>query len=125
MLSFVSAATSRSPPGFERADMTALQNRRVAWSLAPIFYFVVFALQVQGQAPDTARKAAEPFFTVRDVYGAGGFAAGMLGLALFDERLARGIQAPEHQQSTGLRNAARVFRFMGEPAPQIIGPSLY
>jgi hypothetical protein len=74
---------------------------------------------------DTAQAPGAPFFTRQDGILAGGFVLGTIALAQVDSRLARTFQDPDLQESTLVRRGASFFNFMGHPAPEIIGLSLY
>ncbi len=82
------------------------------------------ATAVRAQEPDSSRVPA-PFFSARDAWLAAGFVAGTVAMLPLDKRLAHNFRQPVNQASPTLRDAADFFRFMGQPAPQIIGPSLY
>jgi membrane-associated phospholipid phosphatase len=81
------------------------------------------------QVADTAAVKPDPpgtpFFTRQDAVLAGGFVVGAIVLAQADQRLARTFQDPDLQESAGMRRGADFFRWMGDPAPQLIGLSLY
>jgi membrane-associated phospholipid phosphatase len=74
-------------------------------------------------APDTTAK--QKFFTRKDAY----VAAGMTGAAFLATRLDRDaadwLRTDKTQGKKYIRNGAKFFKFMGQPAPQIIGSSLY
>lgn len=74
-------------------------------------------------APDTAAPA--PFFTEKDAIIAASFAAGAIVATRFDSRFAKWLQLERQHESTFVHDAAAAFRFMGQPAPQIIGAGLY
>jgi membrane-associated phospholipid phosphatase len=73
------------------------------------------------QAPDTVA----PFFTRADAWLAGAFVLGTIALAQADQRLAHTLQDPDLQDSHLVKDGASFFRFMGQPAPEIIGLGLY
>ena len=84
------------------------------------------APQAWGQTRDTATAhPPEPFFTSRDIWRAGGFVVGIAVASRFDKTLAHDFRNPANQENATLHNAAAFFKFMGQPAPQIIGPVLY
>ncbi|HET9983365.1 MAG TPA: phosphatase PAP2 family protein [Longimicrobiales bacterium] len=78
-------------------------------------------------AADSARsqRHVPPFFTYRDALLFGGFIAAGIALAPADKSLARTLQDSSFQESGFMKNGAAFFRFMGQPAPQIIGVGLY
>ncbi|MSR36790.1 MAG: phosphatase PAP2 family protein [Gemmatimonadetes bacterium] len=76
-------------------------------------------------ADSTSAERGTPFFTRQDAALAGGFVVGTIVLAQADRRLARTLQDPDLQESDAVRKGAAFFRWMGDPAPQIIGASLY
>jgi membrane-associated phospholipid phosphatase len=81
------------------------------------------------QQADTAKAVAdtapERFFTTKDAY----VAAGMTGIAIiatrFDRDAADWLRTDETQSRKYIRKGAQFFKFMGQPAPQIIGGTLY
>ena len=76
--------------------------------------------------PDTTSQPAQgAFFTYRDALIFGGFAAGTIVFAHFDNRLAEFLQTRRANESQFVHDAAAGFRSMGEPGPQIIGISMY
>jgi membrane-associated phospholipid phosphatase len=81
------------------------------------------------QAADTTRVERDgpgtPFFTRQDAALAGAFAVGTVALAQADRSLARTLRDPDLQESDVVRGSAEFFRWMGDPAPQLIGASLY
>jgi membrane-associated phospholipid phosphatase len=83
----------------------------------------------RAQAPDTVAHGPDepgtPFFTRRDALLAGGFVVGTVTLTQADRRIAHTLQDPGLQESDAVRRTAGVFRWMGDPAPQILGLSLY
>ena len=85
---------------------------------------VLWTTPLAAQQADTTIKA-EPVFTHRDVYRLVGFAVGTAAIAPFDKRLARTLQDEKLQESGFVKNGANFFKFMGQPAPQIIGVGLY
>lgn len=87
--------------------------------------FVVLATPLAAQKPDTAAIPEEPVFTHRDVYRAVGFVAGVIALAPFDKKFAHTLQDSSLQENGAFKTGAKAFRFMGQPAPQIIGVTMY
>jgi len=83
------------------------------------------AAPLAAQADTTHAAPAEPVFTHRDLYRLIGFAAGTAALAPLDKHLARSLQDEDLQENGLFKNSANFFRFMGQPAPQIIGVGLY
>jgi membrane-associated phospholipid phosphatase len=83
----------------------------------------------RAQAADTTAadpdERGTPFFTRQDAALAGGFVLGTIVLAQADASLARTLQDPDLQESDAVRESAEFFRWMGDPAPQLIGASLY
>ncbi|HET9986278.1 MAG TPA: phosphatase PAP2 family protein [Longimicrobiales bacterium] len=96
---------------------------------------VVFLSLTLGGAPAVSAQAAPadtsppshqaPFFTYRDAVLAGLFAAGTVAMAPVDVSVAKELQRPTRQESRFLQRTFTFFRFMGQPAPQIIGVGLY
>jgi membrane-associated phospholipid phosphatase len=80
-------------------------------------------LVAQTRADSTA--PIPPFFRPRDALIAAGFAAGMVAMMPLDKHIAHTLQDPKLQQSTIMRRGAAFFRFMGQPAPQIIAVGMY
>ncbi len=84
---------------------------------------------VSAQSPqsvrDSTEDAAKPFLTKHDAWLAAGFVAATAAMLPLDHRLAGEIREPVFQDNTFAHNAASFFRYMGQPAPEIIGPSLY
>lgn len=72
---------------------------------------------------DTA--APGPFFIRRDAVIAGAFVAGAIVATRFDSRLATWLQTRRSHENSFVHNTAAAFRFLGEPAPEIIGVALY
>ena len=86
---------------------------------------VLACAPLAAQPADTATAPGEPFFTRSDAVLAGGFVVTTLALAQLDGRLAHTLQDPDLQESALLRRGAHLLEFMGEPAPMIIGLTLY
>jgi len=80
---------------------------------------------VVAQTPPDTTSAPPPFFTYRDALIFGGFAAGTIVFARFDTRLAEYLQTQRANESQFVHDAAAGFRFMGNPAPLIIGVGMY
>lgn len=76
-------------------------------------------------AQTTDSTPAEPVFTHRDVYRLIGFVAGTVALAPLDKHLARSLQDSSLQENGLFKSSANFFKFMGQPAPQLIGVGLY
>ena len=88
------------------------------------------ALVPSAPAPATDTVAGRdergtPFFTRPDAVIAAGFVVGTLVLAQADRRLAGVLQDPDLQESAAVRRGADLFRVVGDPAPQIVGLTLY
>ncbi len=81
--------------------------------------------QAPATSSDSAQDASKPFLTRTDAWLAAGFALGTVAMLPVDQRLAQEIREPVFQDNTVAHDAASFFRFMGQPAPEIIGPSLY
>ncbi len=75
--------------------------------------------------PDSVDTPGEPFFTKKDAVVAGAFAVGALGATYADQHLADWLQTDRSHQGAFVNDAASFFRFMGNPAPEIIGVSMY
>ena len=95
--------------------------------LCSLFSALVVAPGVSAQAaPDSAKTAGlDKFFDWQDAIVAGGFVAGAIGMSFADRRLAHTLQDPSLQESVAVSDGAKFFRFMGQPAPEIIGVVLY
>lgn len=102
-----------------RAAVGAARRLMVALLLV-----AVSAPALRAQEADSSKVPA-PFFTVRDAWLAAGFTAGTLAMLPLDKKLAHNFRQPVNQANPTLHDAAAFFRFMGQPAPQIIGPTLY
>jgi membrane-associated phospholipid phosphatase len=93
---------------------------------APLQAQAVGGAPAAAPASDTAHNAhVPPFFTYRDALLLGGFIGGTIAIAPLDRHLAHTFQDPQLQENSTFRTAAGFFRFMGQPAPQIIGVGLY
>jgi len=113
------STTSERRPGLVPARRTAILA--VLLACAPA---AGLPAQEATPAPEPAR-ARKTFFTANDALLAGAFAAGTVALLPLDRELARNFRKPANQADPTLRDAASFFNFMGQPAPVIIGPSLY
>lgn len=77
------------------------------------------------QADTTRDEPGTPFFRKQDAALAAGFAAGAVGLAQLDRRLARTFQDPDLQESTPVRRGSDFFNWMGDPGIPAIGAGIY
>jgi membrane-associated phospholipid phosphatase len=101
-----------------------------AAKIALIGYLFVAPLAAQTGQPDTLKATAdtappEKFFTNKDAIVAGAFAVTAIGLTRVDTRLAHWLRTDKQQSDKLIKNSANFFRFMGQPAPQIIGVGMY
>ena len=110
MYPIVSVARTPRPPG----------ATRLAAALALVLTVAPLAAQTAPPPSDTP-----PFFNWKDAVVAGGFAVGTIGLAQLDRRLAHTLQDPGLQESRLIGDGATFFKFMGQPAPEVIGVGLY
>jgi membrane-associated phospholipid phosphatase len=78
----------------------------------------------QAPAPSTPSDTP-PFFNWKDAVVAGGFVVGAIGFAELDRPLAHTLQSPSLQESRLVKDGATFFKFMGQPAPEVIGAVLY
>lgn len=89
-----------------------------------IFGLLVLSSPLVAQTPpDTV--APEPVFTHRDVYRAAAFVVAIAAVTPFDKHLAHYFQSPDLQENKAFTTGADFFRFMGQPAPQLIGVGMY
>lgn len=104
-------------------------GRRGAVALLLALAAGIAPARASAQAPDSARAERDepgtPFFRRQDALLAAGFVVGAFALAQADADLARTLQDPDLQESALVERGASFFRFMGDPAPQIIGLALY
>jgi membrane-associated phospholipid phosphatase len=75
--------------------------------------------------PDTAVIPDRQLFHQSDLYVAGAFALGTVAMFPIDRYLASRARSQDLLTSSNVRGLADVARFMGGPAPMIIGPSMY
>jgi membrane-associated phospholipid phosphatase len=105
-----------------------IRHRALALGLAVTIAWL-HAPPARAQVADTTAAEPDepgtPFFTHQDAALAGGFVVGTIVLAQVDGSLARTFQDPDLQESDAVRESAEFFRWMGDPAPQLIGASLY
>ncbi len=90
-----------------------------------LLFSALFVQSAAAQSNTTQTNPARPFFTYQDGLLAVVFVAGVGIAAQFDRALAHNLQEQSRQENRALHKAAGFFRFMGQPAPQIIGPALY
>lgn len=99
----------------------------------PLIWLVTILLVAAGpleaqkpQPQDTAQtENLPPFFTYGDLLLTAAFVGGTVVLAPLDLRMAEELQEPESQENRFLHKSATFFRYMGQPAPQIIAVGLY
>lgn len=65
------------------------------------------------------------FFSPKDAYVAAAFTGISIIATRLDTKLAEKLQTSNNQSNKVIRNGAKFFKFMGQPAPQIIGGGLY
>ncbi|MFL5578422.1 MAG: phosphatase PAP2 family protein [Gemmatimonadaceae bacterium] len=84
------------------------------------------SLIAQAQAPgDSARRAREPLFTVRDAYVAAGFAAATVALLPLDRRVATRLQDSTTQANRFFDHSATGVELIASPGAYVIGGGLY
>ena len=86
-----------------------------------ILAFFVWAAPLAAQSDSTAG----PVFTSADALRAAGFVVGVAAITPFDKTLAHTLQNPDLQENHVFKTAASFFKFIGQPAPQIIGVGMY
>ena len=86
-----------------------------------VLTFTMWATPLAAQVDTTAG----PVFTKSDILRAAGFVVGVAAITPFDKRLAHYLQDPRLQENGVFKNSASFFKFMGQPAPQIIGVAMY
>jgi membrane-associated phospholipid phosphatase len=109
-----------------RVHVRTLLAGALALSVAAAGPLATTELPAQAPAPsaDTTR-ARPPLFQKQDVWIGLMFVAGAAAVSPLDKRFAEHLQRPGNQANQFFEDAASFFRFMGSPAPVIIGSSLY
>jgi membrane-associated phospholipid phosphatase len=100
---------------------------RVRW-IAGVLIAWAAAAPVAAQtlnAPDTAAQRSSKLFTRRDLYIAGGFAAGALAMSPLDRSLARELQDSSVQANHFLKNSAKGVRLLASPGSLVISGGLF
>ena len=100
---------------------------RVRWIVGVLATWVA-AAPVAAQtlnAPDTAAQRSSKLFTRRDLYIAGGFAAGALAMAPLDRTIARDLQDSSVQANHLLKHGATAARLLGSPGSLVITGGLF
>lgn len=95
--------------------------------IALIAYLFAAPLAAQSDTLKATADTAPPahFFTHKDALVAGAFAVSAVGLTRVDTRIAHWLRTDKQQSDKLIRNSAKFFKFMGQPAPQIIGVGMY
>lgn len=93
--------------------------------LFPLVFAVPAATPAVAQTRDSLHTPAAPFFTYRDAVLLGAFGAVALAMDPLDLHFARQLQDSTNQNNRFLHRSATFFRWMGQPAPQLIGVGLY
>jgi membrane-associated phospholipid phosphatase len=90
---------------------------------------LLFAAPITAQT-DTLKATSdtlppEKFFTAKDAYVAAAFTGAAIVTTHFDQRIANWLRTDHAQSDKFTRKGASFFKFMGQPAPQLIGSGLY
>ena len=88
-------------------------------------FIILFAVLSTPLAAQTRDTVAGPVFTSADIWRAAGFVVGTVVMAPLDKHLAHTLQSKALQENKVFKTSASFFKFMGQPAPQIIGVALY
>ena len=97
-----------------------MMNRRWLAALAAACVAAAPAAAQTLNAPDTAAQRSSKLFTHRDLYIAGGFAAGALAMSPLDRRLTDALQDSSVQGSRVLSKSARGVRLLASPGSLVI-----
>jgi membrane-associated phospholipid phosphatase len=90
-----------------------------------ILVYALLGASVVAQPVDTTKVSADPLFTERDLWVAGGFALATVALYPADRSLARSIRREPLQNNHFLNESADFFDFMGTKGSVYIGTSMY
>jgi membrane-associated phospholipid phosphatase len=107
-----------SPSGSRSSAARLIRALVLALAAAP-------ALAGQEAPAPSTPSDTPPFFNWKDAVVAGGFVIGAIGFSELDRPLAHTFQDPSLQESAVMEHGATFFKFMGQPAPEVIGAVLY
>src|SRR5581483_8820167 len=109
-----------------------VRRRGVACTLGLLLLPLTQPLAVIAQQPTTRdprdtthAQTQAPFFTRKDAYLAGGFAAATVLMFPLDKRAAQELQEPETQTNRFFKNASTGVEVIASPGAYVIGGSLY